>query len=117
MIWRTFSFADLTLAMGSILIAFGLGLGLVTVYYVAWSIAAVSVQKFFQYDNPQGLFYKIIDFPVSLPGFVFDLAGPAAVKRRHFNFKKGYLRRALLCFILNVVFYSVIVYFLLLNNR
>ena len=99
--------------MGNVWMAFLISVGLVTTYYVAWTIATISVQKFFHYDKPQGLFYKIIDFPMALPGFIFDITVPRAVKTRYFGFKPGYFRRAFLCFILNIALYFVLTYFLL----
>lgn len=93
--------------------ALGISFGFVTVYYLFLMIEAITVQKFLGYDKPQGMFYKIIDAPVALPGFVFDLAVPKAIRKRYFSLKPGYLRRAGLCFILNVMLYSVPAYFVL----
>jgi hypothetical protein len=96
----------------NVLVAAATSLGLVTIYYLLWAMAAISVQKYFHYDKPQGLFYKVIDIPIVLPYLIFDLAVPMKLKRAYFNFKSGYLRKAALCFMLNVALYFIPFYFL-----
>ena len=99
--------------MVQVLTALAISFVSVMVYYFLLAIASISVKKFFGYDKPQGMFYKIIDFPVGLPDVVFELTVPATVKRHYFNFKPGYFRKAFLCFILNVILYSIPLYFLI----
>ena len=96
--------------MVEVITALSISFGLVSAYYAFMMAALVAVQKWFHYDKPQGLFHKAIDFPVSLPGFIFDLVVPNATKLRHFNLKRGYLKKEFLCFIANVVIYFIPIY-------
>ena len=94
-------------------IAFLTSLGFVLVYYLAWAGIAIGVMKFLNYDKPNGLLYKVIDFPMALPGILFDAVVPSSIKRKYFAYKPGYLRKSIICFVLNVMIYFVPAYFLL----
>ena len=100
--------------MVNIFLAIGVSLGFVSVYYLLWIVAAVMVQKVFHYDRPNGAFYKIIGAPTALAELLFDLFVPESIRKQHFRgSKRNYLNRAGLCFVLNVVLYSVPAYLVL----
>jgi len=84
-------------------------------YYLAHAGIAIGIQKYLRYDKPNGSLYKIIDFPMALPGVLFDRFVPLTLKKRYFRLKPGYLRKAAICFIANVTLYTLPAYLLLVS--
>jgi hypothetical protein len=86
------------------------GFGFVAIYYFFNILVSVVAQKFFHYFEPRGILYKIVDFPITLPGRVFDLTVPPSIKSEYFSRKRGYLNKEAICFLLNVILYSLAAY-------
>jgi hypothetical protein len=98
------------------MVAITTSLIVVTLYHLVLVAVSVGVQKYLLYDKPKGLLYRIIEFPMALPGAVTNIAVPQSVKKKYFNFKPGYLRKVAMCFALNVAIYTVPAY-LLFSSR
>jgi len=82
-------------------------------YYVVAALVSIGAQKYFRYDKPNGLLNKVIDFPTKLPEFLFERLVPLRLRLKHSNGKEGYLRKQILFLVVNVLLYSIPVYFLI----
>ena len=101
------------LAGYKLLISLMTGAGIVACYYCFCILISVVAQKVFHYDKPQSILYKIVHFPINLPGAAFDLIVPRSIKSAHFNRKEGYLKKEAMCFLLNAILYSLAAYVLI----
>ncbi|HKP68632.1 MAG TPA: hypothetical protein VJV05_05070 [Pyrinomonadaceae bacterium] len=96
-----------------VVLALGISFGAVALYYVLTALISVVAQTVLYYDRPQGWLYKIVEFPMNLPGVAFDRLVPRGIRFKYFNMKEGYLKKEMICFLLNVFLYALPVYFLL----
>ncbi len=85
-------------------------------YHFLCALVSMAAQKFFRYDKPTGLLYKIIDLPMQLPEILFGTMVRPGTIPYFYDRKPGYLRRQVLYFIMNALLYAIPIYYLLVRD-